>query len=172
MKIGISDILDDSGEMMSVKIDDNLLIPVENNESMCSVKGNIDILNAGDHLSVTGVASTDILIQCHRCLEDFKLSVDADISDTFVSLAQLTPEKQEELEEALESYKVYEGSEINLSDSLKEGILLSMPIKAICKEDCKGLCSACGQNLNENICNCETDDVDPRLEKLKDLFNK
>ena len=54
---------------------------------------------------------------------------------------------------------------------MENNILLTLPIKRLCKEDCKGLCQQCGNNLNLSTCQCDNDDIDPRLAKLKDLFS-
>ncbi len=61
------------------------------------------------------------------------------------------------------------GAEINLAALLWEEFILSLPEKALCKADCKGLCRNCGQNLNTGTCACKPDDLDPRLEKLREL---
>ncbi|MFW6378231.1 MAG: YceD family protein, partial [Bacillota bacterium] len=61
---------------------------------------------------------------------------------------------------------------VNLNDKLKENLILTIPSKALCSPDCKGICSQCGQNLNKATCDCEQDDIDPRLEKLGELYNQ
>ena len=61
------------------------------------------------------------------------------------------------------------GVEINLAALLWEEFVLALPEKVLCKADCKGLCRNCGQNLNNGACSCKSDDIDPRLEKLRAL---
>ena len=50
-------------------------------------------------------------------------------------------------------------------------VILNLPTKHLCKEDCKGLCQKCGKNLNEGKCGCDSSDPDPRFEKLRELLN-
>ncbi len=65
--------------------------------------------------------------------------------------------------------ELFDGKVINLQPIVREQVLLSLPMNAVCKEDCRGLCTKCGQNLNEKECGCDTSFVDPRLAVLKDI---
>jgi uncharacterized protein len=66
----------------------------------------------------------------------------------------------------------YEGDGILLEDALREQVLLEAPIRAICREDCKGLCPHCGANLNQQQCSCAEPLEDPRWAALKDIRSK
>jgi uncharacterized protein len=63
----------------------------------------------------------------------------------------------------------YQGKTIDLDPIVREQVLLALPMHAVCREDCRGLCGMCGQNLNEAACGCESRRVDPRLAVLKDI---
>lgn len=67
-------------------------------------------------------------------------------------------------------YVVLEDGQIDLDALLQEDILLELPTKFLCSEDCKGLCPACGKNLNEGPCGCSMRQIDPRLAVLKQLI--
>lgn len=60
---------------------------------------------------------------------------------------------------------------LELDDVVISDILLSLPQKNLCKEDCKGLCQICGKNLNEGDCSCDKREIDPRLEMLKQFMD-
>ena len=60
---------------------------------------------------------------------------------------------------------------LDLDELLRSDILLELPYKYLCSEDCKGLCASCGKNLNEGPCGCNLHQVDPRLEVLKKLID-
>jgi uncharacterized protein len=60
---------------------------------------------------------------------------------------------------------------IDLADDVRQTVLLSFPLKNVCREDCRGLCSRCGKNLNEGPCDCKETLVDGRWDKLKELQN-
>jgi uncharacterized protein len=57
--------------------------------------------------------------------------------------------------------------EIDISKAISDALLLSRPMKLLCKPDCKGLCAHCGINLNDKACDCSDEEIDPRLQKLK-----
>jgi uncharacterized protein len=66
----------------------------------------------------------------------------------------------------------YQGEGLLLEDALREQVLLALPLKVICREDCKGLCPHCGANLNDGQCSCADPPEDPRWTALKDLRSK
>jgi uncharacterized protein len=72
-----------------------------------------------------------------------------------------------EMEDADE--EVFNGKTIDLDPIVREQVLLALPMNAVCREDCKGLCAQCGQNLNEKQCGCETKVIDPRLAPLMNI---
>jgi uncharacterized protein len=63
----------------------------------------------------------------------------------------------------------FDGHTLDLEPTLREQILLALPMDALCGEGCKGLCPSCGQNLNEATCDCRADVADPRWAKLREL---
>ena len=70
-----------------------------------------------------------------------------------------------------EDYIVIDDASLNLDEFVREEILLFLPNKILCKENCKGLCPKCGKNLNDGKCDCKKD-VDPRMEVLLQLLNE
>jgi uncharacterized protein len=103
---------------------------------------------------------TVLRLKCDRCLEDFD-SAFSEKSERIYQVGSGTLDGDDEVE-VLEN-----GSrEIDLSNALKEAFVIARPISIICKEECKGLCSNCGINLNQKKCACFTETIDPRLEKL------
>lgn len=53
---------------------------------------------------------------------------------------------------------------------LHNEVLINWPMRVLCKEDCKGICSRCGANLNQGSCDCDTADLDPRMAVISDIF--
>ena len=123
-------------------------------------------------IRIVGDLSTRVEVACARCLEP----IHHDVVKKFELLyrPQGTDAGKEELSvtaaEAEVSY--YQGEGLLLEDVLREQVLLALPIKAICREDCKGLCPHCGSNLNQEQCNCAESPGDPRWSALKDLREK
>lgn len=100
---------------------------------------------------------------CARCLEEFENNVTTNFS------AIIVDEINEDYEAADIEILIKDGC-IDLEDSIKQIVYLSMPMKALCKDDCKGICPKCGKNLNTGKCDCNDFVIDPRLEKLKTLL--
>jgi len=136
--------------------------------SLQKVDVTFQITKASSTVFIKGSLSAIIGIVCSRCLEDVNLTVGGDFAYTLVPL---TPETREELELRAEDLEVssYKGDFIDLAPIIYEQIILQIPIKPLCSQDCKGLCPHCGANLNVASCNCETDIIDDRLAVLKNL---
>jgi uncharacterized protein len=66
-------------------------------------------------------------------------------------------------------HEPFDGKRIEMDPFVREQLLLALPVSVLCREDCKGLCMICGNNLNERECGCERKPVDVRLLKLKDI---
>lgn len=120
---------------------------------------------------IKGSFSALINIECSRCLEKTKLPVGSDFSYTMVPAKAETREETELRPEELE-IGYYHGDFIDLAPVICEQIILQIPIKALCSEDCKGLCQKCGANLNNASCDCRQDTVDSRLAVLKNFTIK
>jgi len=123
-------------------------------------------------IRVNGELAAKFELACARCLEP----VIQDVTHKFDLLYRPlgTDAGREELSvttaEAEISY--YEGDGVLLEDALREQVLLAVPVKVICREDCKGLCPHCGANLNVEQCSCAEPMEDPRWSALKEIRSK
>jgi uncharacterized protein len=108
---------------------------------------------------------TQSSIECVRCLADTSLPFNISISELFIYPPPFP----------LDPYNPYfvdEGGFIDLSPIVREEGILAVPMQALCRPDCKGLCSICGQNLNEGTCECEHETGDPRLAALRAMLDQ
>lgn len=119
------------------------------------------VINTGRVLEVQGVIKTSRAYQCGRCLEQFCTDIEVVFSENYLAAGCDTAE---------EDVLFYEGDEIDITDLVRESILLAEPLKIVCTEECKGLCPVCGTNLNATACSCDRDSVDPRLAVLQKLL--
>lgn len=133
------------------------------------VEGNIlvegEVVNIGSFLQINGCISTKILRNCNRCLKDYTAAVKIPFMEKFQLTTGSIVDRDTE-----QSYFI--GDEIDIAGIIREALLLSEPMKPICDELCKGLCSKCGANLNESVCSCIKTEVDPRLSVLQKLLKK
>ena len=113
---------------------------------------------------------------CDRCLEPAPYAVDADLelfyrplSEGYGEEVKMVDLKLNDLESVEADMGFYEGDGVELNDVLREFVLLSLPMQRLCGESCKGICPACGQNRNQQQCECKTAAVDDRWAVLKEM---
>ena len=164
MKVQISDIVSGKDrnkkieykfEMPQFEFEGDIIKPV----SSCSVVGKISA--DSDILILTAEIKVDLEMICSRCLDTFIYPIDIDIEERF------TTNSKSEDEEAV----VVLDDVLDITEVVETSIISTLPIKRVCKDDCKGLCQECGCNLNFNTCSCNKEDVDIRFEALKGFFD-
>ena len=104
---------------------------------------------------------TDLELLCSRCLDAFIYPVDINIEERFTNNSHINND----------DIVFVDGYTIDITEVAQNAIISSLPIKRLCKEDCKGLCQVCGTNLNKATCTCNNVDVDIRFEALKALLD-
>lgn len=129
-----------------------------------------DIFKDKRHFRLVGGVKTTLELPCSRCLEPFVWPVDAEFDLRYQPHSPAAAvENEREIEEDDMTTSFYENDEIDLGLLMQEQFYLSLPMKPLCQEDCKGLCATCGTNLNRETCDCSTQWEDPRLAALKAL---
>ena len=136
------------------------------------VSGVLTRLN--EEVFLTGRVDTVLSLNCSRCLKQFSHPVQSKLKSHFVPLDnKVTSAGEVELHAADIDTEFYENDRVDLTQSVRDGILLAVPVIFLCREDCNGLCSQCGVNLNQGSCGCAKElPIDPRLEILKTLKEK
>jgi uncharacterized protein len=108
-------------------------------------------------------------VPCARCVEPVVIPLSAEF-DLIFRPSQADSEPLERSITAPETeIGYYQGDSLLLEDVLREQVLLSLPVRTLCKPDCKGLCPRCGENRNSTACTCEEGPADPRWEALAGL---
>lgn len=109
----------------------------------------------------------DFELLCGRCLEPLQRHVEQAFDLVFRPAGADSDAGERSISEAETEIGYYETSGLLLEDAVREQVLLSLPDRSLCREDCKGLCPHCGANLNETTCNCGEQLVDPRWGALQ-----
>ena len=116
-----------------------------------------------------GSVKADVSVDCTRCLEPIERHFEFPFRAIFVdSSHEDTNAEAEVSDDALDESLVPDG-QINMAEVIREQLLLAVPEQIFCREDCRGLCSKCGSNLNLIDCKCADDEIDPRWAALKNL---
>lgn len=113
--------------------------------------------NTQDEIIVTGFIEGAALLPCSRCLEEFRWNFKIDFFDCFNKKG---------------SAAINLNQDLDLSKDLIQHIVLNIPIKVLCADNCRGICSGCGADLNHQNCSCQEQILDPRWEKLRHLLDK
>lgn len=127
------------------------------------------VSNGEDITIVEADVSAPLVIDCSRCLAQTPLKKELSFRTAFVFSEQLSEEQEVELDLNDLELSVAEDDEVDLTDIIREQIILSLPASPLCSENCKGLCEICGGDLNKVNCNCKQEETDPRWAALKDL---
>jgi uncharacterized protein len=135
----------------------------------------LHVLRTSDNVQLSGTAEVDLKPECDRCLEAFDKRVTVPLQVNLAPHKQMHFEEGEsEGEEGLDeddvAFSFYKGEEIDLSEILREMLVLDIPFRYLCSETCKGLCPRCGKNLNLETCGCSQQPADPRFAALKTLI--
>jgi uncharacterized protein len=161
MKIDISELLRKkiTSQSIEVVIGENDMFN-ENNEVKLSkpLKVQIEIKSIGEILILDAKIVGELRLRCSRCLEYFDKPLELDIKEELST------------DEESDNYVFMEDEQFDIMPIIENDIIEYLPLKILCDDQCKGLCQNCGTNLNVYKCNCDTKEVDFRLEKLKELF--
>jgi uncharacterized protein len=133
------------------------------------ISATVSCYRAGTEVFVQGDISANTAAVCARCAEEFtapsvrsfRYVLAPKVLDDFAEDGDLRAEDVE--------YSQYEHDEIDLSPPIREQVLLALPTRPLCREDCRGLCPRCGANLNLGKCGCPSIEHDPRLAILRSL---
>ncbi len=126
------------------------------------------------HLFIQGEADLEIALPCDRCLTDvptkFHLVIEKNIAPQ-----ETEPEasgREYDDEDHLEQLEYVDGHRLDIDRLVYTELLTAWPMKVLCRDDCKGICSKCGADLNKTACNCDRTAIDPRMAAFQDVFNK
>ncbi len=158
MKVNISDIARYNGASISlhfevapseVEIDEGFLL-----DRGLSFDGTVT--NTNGIMRLAGNLKAIYRNECYRCLGVVSKALELNIEESFIN----SPDAEQ-----MDMYP-FEGKILDINKALNDNIILSLPMKQLCSEECKGLCNKCGANLNEMQCGCSEYDIDLRLEGL------
>ncbi|MFP5298991.1 MAG: YceD family protein [Actinomycetota bacterium] len=113
---------------------------------------------------VTGTVTATIEAECARCLTPVSDEISVELCELFVAPGHDLPDEED-------AYEV-EGFDIDLEPMLRDALALDIPLRPVCRADCKGLCARCGKDLNEGACSCEESEMDPRWAALSEMRDK
>jgi uncharacterized protein len=125
-----------------------------------------------EDIRLVGSFSTQVEVRCARCLDAVQNTLGEEFDLLYRPLGVDATRDEVAISEADTEIGYYQGEGLLLEDVLKEQILLALPVKQLCRANCKGLCPQCGKNLNVESCDCVAAMPDPRWSALEDIRKK
>jgi uncharacterized protein len=149
----------------------NLLAMQEAGECLflAPLKVRLTISREYDHIRVNGRVETVLNLNCARCLAEYRMEIDSPFTIFYLRAEGVAQDEDVELAEEELISATYEGDEIDFTAEISEQIILAIPLKPLCRENCRGLCAVCGGDLNEAECACNRDDINLKFSALKNL---
>ncbi len=117
------------------------------------VRGSFVVERSGDRVAVRGSVQSRVHLECARCLREFDFPMDVPLILYAERTGSTSREEQEELERD-DFMLFHDGRRLDLRESVREAMLLELPITPCCREDCPGLCPKCGAELSSGPCGC------------------
>ncbi len=123
----------------------------------------IEFTSSGKIIEAEGTIEAAIQRPCDRCLRRAEFLVEAPFKETYFPAGTT----QDILKDEWISFK---NEVIDIEPEVLKSLIMAMPMKILCDQNCRGLCPSCGQNLNTGKCACSHEDIDPRLAELRELI--
>ena len=171
MQIHLSDITDSEGKHIQLQPElelDKISFQMGDYPMLEKTPVELEITNTGNKvLELKGIGSVTVGIPCDRCLEQVAVKIPYEIEQK-LDMKKSDTERVQDLDE--NDYLT--GMDLDVDRLVYLEVLMSWPLKVLCREDCKGICSRCGKNLNKGSCGCAEEPKDPRMAAISDIFSK
>ena len=133
------------------------------------VTGRLELAHGGSSISARGWLRVPIRLECDRCLADFDTVLELDVNEE-CALAELdVPEAALIAAGQAGQIPILNDDDVDLSELVRQLVAMNLPTRALCREDCAGLCAQCGHDLNQGPCRCHKPPTDPRWGALGSL---
>lgn len=117
------------------------------------------------NLEIRGSLDLYLQIPCDRCLEPVDVRIQTSIEKD-VDMNQSEGERAENMDEQ----PYISGHNLDVDVLVRDELIVNMPMKVLCRQDCRGICNRCGANLNHGTCDCDLTELDPRMSVIRDIF--
>lgn len=131
----------------------------------------LDIQKSAEEYFCQGKVEAIVKLECARCLQEFDACIDNKTDFIICSERQFSARTEKTIDD--EDYVFFQRADLqtDLTNIVRQTIILAVGMKPLCSEDCRGLCPHCGVNLNKQSCHCAAEKIDPRWEGLNRIRN-
>jgi len=135
-------------------------------------EANLKVFKKGNDVVITGQVKCSLELQCSRCLNPFRLTINSPLDITFRPAGEIAEEGCYEIQRDELDVSFYSNNMLDIDDIINEQLALNIPMKPLCDIECKGLCIQCGADLNKTQCICKISGIDERFKVLEKLIKK
>lgn len=136
----------------------------------------LTVSNVAGKLHIKGKTEIRLRMPCDRCLDDveipFSVQIDSRVLPDKASDGIGGVSEQDSEIRDIDEFSFLDGCILDVDKLVSDEIVVALPTKVLCKEDCKGLCTVCGTNLNHSSCSCNRSVGDPRMAAIRDIFKE
>ena len=133
------------------------------------VQGEVRLMRTDRGILVKGTLHTEVEVACSRCLGPFSCPLTLNIEEEYFPTVDVDSGAVLLLPDEPGSFAINEQHVLDLTEAIRQYALVTIPMKPLCREDCGGLCSTCGHNLNQGACGCPPKSLDSRWSELSKL---
>jgi uncharacterized protein len=174
MKLDLSEIARTLGDRYHYEIKEP---PIVDDTVVCTqpIGGKIDFTNTGSLIIAKGDFATAVQLQCSRCLADFSIPVSSPLDEQFEIADEEAPVDEEdspEFESDNDLQSLFTNYMLDITELIRQALILALPLRPLCREECSGLCLTCGQNLNEARCDCDKKADASPLSNLAEMWKR
>lgn len=156
------DIAEDIGDVLDHEI-----------SAVAPLVGRVRLVRTNRGIFLDGRMETTVRLSCVRCLEDYLAPMPLVIREEFLPTIDVNTGAPVSLPEDKEEHFTIDGNHmLDLTEVVRQYILMTLPMQPLCRIDCAGLCPTCGQNLNQVSCTCQPVPSDGRLAVLGELLRE
>lgn len=138
-------------------------------EFLTPIKIDLAAFREYDHIRVNGHVETTVRLHCSRCLAEFETNIKSLFTLFYNKTSGTSLDEERELTEEDLVSASYEGEYIDFTTEIAAQVMMEIPFKPLCKEECRGLCSMCGADLNAGDCGCNRTEPNPKFAALKNF---
>ena len=164
MRIAVEDIPDGISDLELTCAVEEIDLESEEVDFVGPVTAKLNLFKQGDTTYVKAKLSVAMESECAKCLSSVREILEVPSENQYRPLPKMPQYLLDDI-----GIRYYEEEYIDLSEDIKESLLLEVPARILCSEDCKGLCPHCGQNLNKEKCDCCLEPEEPRDSRFADL---
>lgn len=132
--------------------------------------GGVSLLRTHWGILVQGTARVTLTEECGRCLTGYSQELEAEIEEEFLPVIDVVTGSPLATPNGEEAFFINEHHLLDITEVLRQAIVVARPLQPLCREQCAGLCPECGQDRNVARCRCEGENGDPRWARLKELL--